>query len=96
MNNYFWRVGLGLALEIPTNSNWTPCIHAGGGPIWGDKTNDAAWVYGGGIGVTCAASEEVYVFGQVSYSWDPPQAIDNVNTDSSGAFGVETGLRFRL
>ena len=52
VNNYFWRVGLGLALDIPTNSNWTPYLHAGGGPIWADKTNDAALAFGGGIGVT--------------------------------------------
>ncbi|KZR63122.1 hypothetical protein [Prochlorococcus sp. MIT 1306] len=96
MNNLFWRVGLGLALDIPTNSNCTPCLHAGGGPIWGDKTNDAAWVYGGGIGVTYAASEEVDVLGQVSYGWAPLQTIDNVNTDASGPFGAEAGLCFRL
>ena len=96
VKNYFWRVGLGLALDIPTNSNWTPYLHAGGGPIWGDKTNDAAWAFGGGIGVTYAASEGVDVFDQVIYGWAPPQTIDNVNTDASGALGVEAGLRFRL
>ena len=95
-NSYSCAVGLGLDLDIPTNSNWTPCLHAGGGPIWGGKTNDAAWAFGWGIGVTYATSEGVDVFGQVIYGWAPPQTIDNVNTDGSGALGVEAGLRFRL
>ena len=85
-----------MALDILTNSNWMPYLRAGVGPIWGDRTNDAAWAFGGGIGVTYAASEGVDVFGQVIYGWAPPQTIGNVNTDASGAFGVENGLRFRL
>ena len=95
-NNYFWSVGLGLALDIRTNSNWTPCLHSNGGPTWGDNTDDAAWGYGGGVGVTYAASEEVDVYGQVGYGWAPSQTIDNFDADGSGQFGVEAGVRFRL
>ena len=96
MNNYFQRVGLGLALDIPANSNSTPCLRAGGGPAWGWKANDAAGAFGRGVGVTYEASEGVDVFGQVDDGWAPPQTIDNINTDASGALGLEAGLRFRL
>ena len=96
MNNYFQRVGLGLALDIPANSNWTPCLRAGGGPTWGWKANDAAGAFVGGIGVAYEASEGVDVFGKVVDGWAPPQTIDNINTDASGALGVEAGLQFCL
>ena len=52
--------------------------------------------FAGGIGVTYEASEGVDVFGQVVDGWAPPQTIDNINTDTSGALGLEAGLRFRL
>ena len=95
-NNYAWGVGLGLALDIPTNSKWTPYLHASGGPSWGDDTDDVAWGYGGGIGVTYAASQEVDVYGQVGCNWAPSQTIDSFDADGSGQFGVGAGVRFRL
>ena len=95
-NNYGWGVGLGLALDIPTNSKWTPYLHVGGGPAWGDNVDDVAWGYGGGVGLTYAASQEVDVYGQVGYGWAPSQTIDGFNADGSGEFGVGAGVRFRL
>ena len=76
MNNYFQRVDLGLALNILANSNWTPCLRAGGAP----RANNVAGAFGRGVGVACEASEGVDVFGQVVDGWAPPQTIDNINT----------------
>ncbi|WP_236070214.1 MULTISPECIES: hypothetical protein [Prochlorococcus] len=48
-----------MALDIPTNPKRTPYLHASGGQSWGDNADDIAWGYGGGIGLTYAASQEV-------------------------------------
>ena len=91
-----WAVGTRFFYDFANDSDYTPFVGTGVTLSWGDDTDDTVYSFPVIAGVSYEATEDVDIYGQVTYEMAPAQDIDGVDVDFLGAFGVSMGIRFAL
>ena len=91
-----WAVGTRFFYDFANDSDYTPFVGTGVTLSWGDDTDDTVYSFPVIAGVSYEATEDVDIYGQVTYEMAPAQDIDGVDVDFLGAFGVSMGIHFAL
>ena len=91
-----WSVGTRFFYDFANDSDFTPFLGTGVFLSSEDDTDDTSYSIPVIVGVSYEATDDVDIFGQVSYSMTPALEIGGVDYDFNGAFGVAMGIRFAL
>jgi opacity protein-like surface antigen len=91
-----WSVGTRFFYDFANDSDFTPFVGTGVSLSWGDDTDDTAYSIPVIAGVSYEATEDVDIYGQLTYAMTPAQDIGAADVDFVGEFGVSMGIRFAL